>query len=73
MKRLMLLMTVLILAASLAGCNACRRAGGLFNRGDRCDDCPPMDCGPGGSRATMMVPGSTTVMPGGPIEVIPAG
>jgi hypothetical protein len=73
MKKVMLLLTVVILAASLAGCNSCRRAGGLFNRGDRCDECPPMDCGPAGPRAMMMAPGSTTVMPGGPIEIVPAG
>ena len=73
MKRLMLLVTVVILATSLAGCNSCRRGFGLFNRGDRCDDCPPMDCGPGVPRATMMVPGSGPVMPGGPIEIVPAG
>jgi predicted small lipoprotein YifL len=71
MKRLMLLMMVMTLAASLAGCNSCRRGFGLFNRGDRCDDCPPLDCGPGVPRATMMVPG-TTVMPSGPIEIAPA-
>jgi hypothetical protein len=70
MKRFMLLMTVLVLAASLAGCNSCRRGFGLFNRGDRCDDFQP-DCAPGGvPRATMMYPGSTQMMPG-PIEIAP--
>jgi hypothetical protein len=73
MKRLMLLMTVVVLAASLAGCNSCRRglfSGGLFNRGDRCEEFHD-DCGPAGMpRATMMVPGSTQVMPG-PIEIAP--
>jgi hypothetical protein len=74
MKRLILLMTLVTLATSLAGCNSCRRglfSGGLFNRGDRCDECPPIDCGPGVPRATMMVPGSTPVLPG-PIEITPA-
>ena len=76
MKRLMLLMTVVVLAASLAGCNSCRRMSrGLFNRGDRCDECPPDDCAPGMPRATMMVPGGMvpggpSVLPG-PIEITP--
>lgn len=73
MKRFMLLMTVMVLAASLAGCNSCRRGlfrGGLFNRGDRCDEIQA-DCGPGGiPRATMMYPGSTQMLPG-PIEIAP--
>ncbi len=73
MKKVMLLMTVVVLAASLAGCNSCRRglSGGLFNRGDRCDECPPVDCAPGMPRATMMVPGGSPVMTG-PIEITPA-
>jgi hypothetical protein len=73
MKRFMLLMTVLVLAASLAGCNSCRRglfSGGLFNRGDRCDDFQA-DCAPGAPRATMMYPGSTQMMPG-QFEIAPA-
>jgi outer membrane protein assembly factor BamE (lipoprotein component of BamABCDE complex) len=69
MKRLMLLMTMVVLAASLAGCNACRRA---FNRGDRCDECPPPDCAPGMPRSTLMVPGGAPVMTG-PVEIMPAG
>ena len=71
MKRLMLLMTVVVLAASLAGCNSCRRGFGLFNRGDRCDECPPVDCVPGGPRSTLMVPGGMPVT--GPVEILPAG
>ena len=74
MKKIILLVTLTILASSLAGCNSCRQglfSGGLFNRGDRCDDCPPMDCAPGGPRATMMLPGSTQMLPG-PIEITPA-
>jgi hypothetical protein len=73
MKRLMLVLMVVVLATSLAGCNSCRRRmGGLFNRGDRCEECPPMDYGPGGPQSTLMVPGSTPVMTG-PIEIAPAG
>lgn len=74
MKRIMLLMTVVVLAASLAGCNSCRRglfSGGLFNRGDNCNECPPVNCTPGMPRATMMVPGGSPVMTG-PIEIAPA-
>jgi len=73
MKKLVVLLTLVMLATSMAGCNSCRQglfSGGLFNRGDRCDDCPPVDCAPGMPRATMMVPG-TQVMPG-PIEIAPA-
>jgi hypothetical protein len=72
-KKLVLLLAVAMLVTSLAGCNACRRAaGGLFNRGGRCDECPPDGFVPGGPQSTLMVPGSPTVMPG-PIEIAPAG
>jgi hypothetical protein len=71
MKRVVLLTAVAVLISGLAGCHTCRKmTGGLFNRGDRCDDCPPADCAPGMPRATMMLPDSPQVLPG-PIEVAP--
>ena len=71
MKTLLIVTTLLLAAASTAGCNTCRQAmGGWFNRGDKCNVCPPPDCPPGMPRATMMVPGTPQVMPG-PIEVAP--
>jgi hypothetical protein len=71
--RKLLAVTMLSLAvASLAGCNSCRQmTRGWFNHGDRCDPYPPpTDCPPGMPRATMMIPNSTTVLPGA-IEVAP--
>ena len=72
MKKAILLTALAVLVVtSLAGCNTCRRlTGGLFNRGDRCDDFPPADCPPGMPRATMMYPGTPQVLPG-PIEMAP--
>jgi hypothetical protein len=70
MKRLIGLLVVTLAVTSLAGCHTCRRmTSGWFDRGDRCEP-PPPDCPPGGPRATVMYPGSTTVLPG-PIEVAP--
>ena len=40
--------------------------------GDRCDNCPPPDCSPGGPRATMMIPSTQQVLPGA-IEIAPQG
>jgi hypothetical protein len=60
-----------LVIASMAGCNTCRQMScGWFNRGDRCNVCPPPDCPPGMPRAQMMVPTSPQVMPG-PIEIAP--
>jgi hypothetical protein len=62
---------LLVAVATFAGCNTCRQStGGWFNRGDRCNVCPPPDCAPGGPRATMMLPSSPQVLPG-PIEIAP--
>jgi hypothetical protein len=73
MKKLVLLTTLALVTASLAGCSACRQmTGGWFNRGDRCDNCAPPDCSPGGPRATMMIPTTQQVLPG-PIEIAPQG
>ena len=73
MKNLMLLTTLALVTASLAGCSTCERMScGLFNRGDRCDNCPPPDCSPGGPRATMMIPSTQQVLPGA-IEIAPQG
>ena len=89
MKKLMLLAVLGLTAAVLSGCasnNGCegRSSGGhfghfskWFNRGDKCDDCPPGGYGAGypgefdgGPQATMMMPGPPQVLPG-PIEVAP--
>jgi len=71
-KKLLMLTAVVVTIASLAGCSSCGRGSGSswFNRGDRCNVCPPPACGPGGPQATMMMPTSPQVMPG-PIEIAP--
>ena len=70
-KKLFILSVLALIAVNAAGCSRCRQmAGGWFNRGDRCNVCPPPDCPPGMPRATMMMPGTPQVMPG-PIEVAP--
>jgi len=69
----LILLTTLTLVAGLTGCSSCRQMTcGWFNRGDRCDACPPPDCSPGMPRATMMIPGTQQVLPG-PIEIAPQG
>lgn len=71
MKKLILLATIAVAVSSLAGCNTCRRlTGGWFNRGDRCDVCPPPGCPPGMPRGSMMYGGPPQVLPG-PIEIGP--
>ena len=71
-KKLFLLAGLMLALTSHTGCNSCRQMTcGWFNRGDRCNVCPPPNCPPGGMpQATMMLPGSPQVMPG-PIEVAP--
>ena len=70
-KKLFILSVLALIAANVAGCSTCRQmCGGWFNRGDKCNVCPPPDCPPGMPRATMMLPGTPQVMPG-PIEVAP--
>jgi hypothetical protein len=70
-NKLIILGVLAVIAANMAGCNTCRQmTGGWFNRGDKCNVCPPPDCPPGMPRATMMLPGTPQVMPG-PIEVAP--
>jgi hypothetical protein len=74
MKKMILLSVIAIAAAALAGCHStCRpTTSGWFNRGDRCNECPPADCPPGVPRTQMMIPSTpTTVLPGA-IEVAPA-
>lgn len=83
MKKLILFALLGLLAAGSTGCasrNGCRESGGgghfshfgrLFNRGDRCDDCPPADCAPGIPQATMMYPSSSPQVLPGPIEIAP--
>ena len=73
MKKLILLSVITIIATTLAGCHTCRPTmSGWFNRGDRCNECPPADCPPGVPRTQMMIPSTpTTVLPGA-IEVGPA-
>jgi hypothetical protein len=71
MKKLILLTTVAHVVMGLAGCNTCRQmTSGWFNRGDRCNACPPPACAPGMPQATMLVPSSPQVLPG-PIEIAP--
>jgi hypothetical protein len=70
MKKLLLLTGVVVTIAVFGGCHSCRTGGGWFNRGDRCNVCPPPDCAPGMPRAQMMVPTTPQVMPG-PIEIAP--
>jgi hypothetical protein len=71
-KNLFLLAGIALALTSLTGCHSCRQmTGGWFNRGDRCNVCPPPNCPPGGiPQGAMMLPGSPQVMPG-PIEVAP--
>ena len=70
-KKLLSLTAVIVTIASLSGCSTCRNAcSSMFNRGDRCNTCPPPACGPGGPQATMMMPSSPQTLPG-PIEVAP--
>jgi hypothetical protein len=72
MKNLFFAALLAATLASLAGCSACRNmCGGWFNRGDRCNDCPPADCAPGMPRATMMYPSSAPQVLPGPIEIAP--
>ena len=69
MKKIVLIAA--ICAAALTGCSTCRQmCGSWFNRGDRCNVCPPPDCAPGMPRAQMMMPGPSQVLPG-PIEIAP--
>jgi hypothetical protein len=86
MRKLILLAVLGLTAVALPGCssrNGCRESSGgghfshfskLFNRGDRCDDCPSEGYAgdfEGGPQATMMMPsGSPQVLPG-PIEIAP--
>ena len=68
MKKMVLVIAV---CAVLTGCSTCRQmCGGWFNKGDRCNVCPPADCPPGVPRAQFMMPGSPQVLPG-PIEIAP--
>ena len=69
MKKILLI--VAVCAATLAGCSTCRQmCGGWFNRGDKCNVCPPPDCAPGMPRSQLMLPGSPQVLPG-PMEIAP--
>jgi hypothetical protein len=68
-KKVFLVAVTVLLVAAMSGCSTCR-TGGWFTRGDKC--CPPPACPPGMPQATMMMPGSPQVLPGGPIEVIPS-
>jgi hypothetical protein len=72
MKKLMVLALIALGVGSFAGCSHCRSlfSGGLFNRGDRCQEYPADDCAPGYPRATMMVPSSPQMLPG-PFEIAP--
>jgi hypothetical protein len=70
MSKLLRFVLLAALAASLSGCQTCRRIGGWFHRGDPCEP-PAMACPPGVPRATMMMP---TPPPGTlptPIEYTP--
>jgi hypothetical protein len=68
MKKIVLVVAV---CAALTGCSTCRQmCGGWFNKGDRCNVCPPPDCPPGMPRTQFMMPGSPQVLPG-PIEIAP--
>jgi hypothetical protein len=70
MKRIMVLVLAIAAVASLGGCQACRKMGGWFSKGDACGEPPPPACPPGVPRATMMYPTSPQVLPG-PIEIAP--
>ena len=68
MKKIVLLVAV---CAALTGCSTCRQmCGSWFNKGDKCNTCPPPDCPPGMPRTQFMMPGQTQVLPGA-IEVAP--
>ncbi len=70
-NKLLSLAAVIVTIASLSGCSTCREAcGSWFNRGDRCNVCPPPSCPPGSPQASMMLPSSPQTFPG-PIEVAP--
>ena len=72
MRKVIGLTVLTVLLASLAGCHTCRQmTSGWFDRGDRCGPPPQPDCPPGMPRASVMYPGTTTVLPG-PIEVVAA-
>ncbi len=68
-KKIYFLTAAALVIAALTGCSTCR-TGGWFTKGDKC--CPPPACSPGVPQATMMLPGSPQVLPGGPIEVMPS-
>jgi hypothetical protein len=71
MKRFALFAGMMTIALSLAGCNTCRQmTGGWFNRGDKCNVCPPAGCAPGMPQTQMMLPSTPQVLPG-PIEIAP--
>jgi hypothetical protein len=71
MKKTIVLAVMVIAFAATGGCNSCRQmTGGWFNRGDKCNVCPPPGCPPGAPQATMMLPTTPQVLPG-PIEVAP--
>jgi hypothetical protein len=69
-KKLLLMTGLALTAAVFSGCHSCGTSGSWFNRGGRCNVCPPPDCPPGIPQAQMMVPTTPQVMPG-PIEVAP--
>jgi hypothetical protein len=69
-KKLLLLASAAVAIAMFAGCHSCRTGSGWFNRGDRCNVCPPPNCPPGIPQAQMMLPTTPQVMPG-PIEIAP--
>jgi hypothetical protein len=70
-KKLVLLTGAALAIAIFAGCHSsCRTGGSWFNRGGRCNVCPPPDCPPGLPQAQMMLPATPQVMPG-PIEIAP--
>jgi len=70
MKKLVLGAMLAAVAASLSGCQTCRRMGSWFHRGDSCAEAPPATCPPGVPRATVMYPSSPQLLPG-PIEMTP--
>lgn len=71
MLRNLMVVTLLAVVASATGCSSCRQTmHGWFNRGDRCEVAPPVDCPPGMPRTTMMLPSTPQVLPG-PIEIAP--
>ena len=71
MTKKLLLMTGLAAGRSRAErLHWCGTSSSWFNRGGRCNVCPPPDCPPGIPQAQMMVPTTPQVMPG-PIDVAP--